>query len=120
MKKRILLAGLSLCTLAMATTITSCRKTIDCAIEGAFTSITATEDDNNVKEYTFKPNYYGDHTVNTVEWDFGDGQQATTNGTETVTHVYSSAGTKKVTARINIKYKSMTCSAKPEKSIDVQ
>ncbi|WP_129021934.1 PKD domain-containing protein [Edaphocola flava] len=120
MKKRILLAGLSLCTLAMATTITSCRKTIDCAIEGAFTSITATEDDNNVKEYTFKPNYYGDHTVNTVEWDFGDGQQATTNGTEMVTHVYSSAGTKKVTARINIKYKSMTCSAKPEKSIDVQ
>lgn len=120
MKKNILYTALAAGLLTVAGTLSSCRKVVDCALEGTFTSISATPDGTNVKQYSFKPNYYGSHTVNSVTWDFGDGQQATTNGLETVTHVYTAAGSKTVKASISTKYKSTTCTIKPEKTIEVQ
>lgn len=98
----------------------SCGKTVDCVLEGTFTSISATADANNVKLYTFTPNYYGSHEITKVDWDFGDGRQQTTLGSETVTHLYTTPGTKKIKAAINTKIKKTNCIASPERSIEVQ
>ncbi|RQO31129.1 hypothetical protein DBR32_10525 [Taibaiella sp. KBW10] len=106
--------------LAAIATISSCSKAIDCVLEGATTSISATKDASNVKQYTFKPGYLGSHSVSTVDWDFGDGQKTTTTGVASVVHTYATAGTKQVKATIKIKNKNKTCSAMPQKAVEVQ
>lgn len=114
---------LTICYLSLlssALILSSCRKTVDCVLEGTFTSVSATVDAANVKQYTFSPNYYGSHEVTKVDWDFGDGQKQTTLGKESVTHVYTTSGTKVVKASINTKIKKSTCTISPEKTINVE
>lgn len=115
-----ILTSCYLTLLSLALIFSSCRKTVDCVLEGTFTSISATVDDSNIKQYTFSPNYYGSHEVTKVDWDFGDGQQQTTSGKASITHVYTASGTKVVKAAINTKIKRTTCIASPEKTIKVE
>lgn len=109
-----------LCLFASTLLLSSCSKAVDCILEGTFTSISATRDATNVKQYTFTPNYYGSHEVTKVDWDFGDGQKQTTLGKESVTHVYTTSGDKVIKAAITTKIKRTTCTANPQKTINVE
>ena len=122
MKKSIFTLGLALFATTLIFTTTSCEKELegiaDCLAETSLTSINASVDPTNSKLYTFHVSYGGTHNLGSVKWKFGDGSEATTTGTETVTHTYEE-GTYKVTAHANITKNDDKCDAGVEKTIVV-
>ncbi len=110
------------CAAGLLFTQVSCKKTVenavDCFAESLLVSVSGTTDTINIKKMNFEARYLGSHTVKNVEWNFGDGATAIENGT-TTSHVYSSPGTYKAKAKINIVDGKSTCSPVPEKDITI-
>ncbi|MXV53003.1 PKD domain-containing protein [Pedobacter sp. HMF7647] len=73
---------------------------------------------DNPKTIYFIIDYNGSLTVNSVEWNYGDGTKETINGT-TASHTYQQAGTYTSQAKVNLKNGKSTCSVEPKKSITV-
>lgn len=122
MKKKIITLSLAVFTFSMVTVTSSCKKDlekiVDCLAESSLASIDASIDPANSKLYTFKVSYGGTHTLGTVKWKFGDGSEATTNGSETVTHTFAD-GAYKVTAEATITGEGATCNPVLEKNVVV-
>jgi PKD repeat protein len=109
-------------TLTFAFLFTSCKKTaesiIDCVGESLLVRVTATPDAGNSKLINVSVVYSGTHTVQSIDWQFGDGSTKNTTTTST-THTYTAVGTYEVKAKVHIKRGSATCSPEPKKSITV-
>jgi len=118
MKKGILL----LFVIAMIQLHSGCKKAttdaIDCFGESLLISLTHTADATNSKLINFQITYSGSYTVQSVEWQFGDGSTATVNGL-TTTHTYTANGNYTVKANVNIKNGGNTCTSSPEKNITI-
>ena len=117
----IRLSVAALCIFLVGHTI-SCKKALegitDCLAETSLTSINTSVDPDNSKVYTFYVSYGGTHNLGTVKWQFGDGAEATTNGTATVTHTFEE-GTFTVSATADISKNDDRCDAKVEKTVVV-
>ncbi len=118
MSKKIITLGIALCSFSLVTTTTSCKKVVDCLAEESLTSIDVSIDPANSKQYTFKVSYGGTHTLSTVNWKFGDGSEATSNGADAVTHTFQE-GTFKVIAETKITGDDKSCNPVVTKSIVV-
>ena len=93
-------------------------KGIDCFAESFFIKVKHTTDATNPKKVDFVIEYTGKYTLSSVKWTFGDGSTQTVNG-NTVSHIYSGAGTFTVKAGVTIKNGKETCTSSPTKSITV-
>ena len=93
-------------------------KGIDCVAESFFVKLKHTTDATNTKKVDFVIDYTGTYTLSSVKWTFGDGTTETITG-NTVSHVYSGAGTFTVKADVTIKNGKETCTSSPTKSITV-
>jgi len=100
----------------------SCRRdtedVIDCVTEAFFVGLTHSVDPGDSKKINFQINYSGAYAVTSVDWDYGDGNSESINGT-TAVHTYQQAGSFTVRAKVNIKNGSATCTIEPEKTITV-
>jgi hypothetical protein len=103
--------------------ISACKKdakqVVNCLSETAFSSIHTTVDAGNSKKYTFHVSYDGSGTLGTVNWNFGDGQQATTTGTAEVQHIFTD-GTYTVKAEPNISISGGSCKPSLKKTVEVK
>lgn len=93
-------------------------KGIDCFAEDLFIKVKHTTDATNPKKVDFVIEYTGKHTLSSVKWTFGDGTTQTVTG-NTVSHIYSGAGTFQLRADITIKSDSGTCTTSPTRSVTV-
>lgn len=122
MKKKLITFSIAAIAYSFLISATSCKKElegiVDCLAEQSLTSIDASIDPGNSKIYTFKVNYGGTHNLGSVKWRFGDGSEATTVGTATVTHTYAE-GSYKVTATAGITKNEDKCDAVVEKTVVV-
>lgn len=113
------MATISACSIIFAS---GCKKVLDsvvnCFAESSLFGINEQVDPSNSKIYIFKATYSGSHKLGEVKWTFGDGSEATTVGTESVSHTFSS-GTFTVKAEGNISNGSETCKPAPVKTITV-
>lgn len=108
-------AVLSLLLIVMASCKDDIEEATDCIGESVFTSMKHQASASNAREVTFTIEYIGDHTVSSVDWDFGDGSTQNVQGL-TATHTYSAPVTANVTANIHL---SGGCSFKKEKSVTI-
>lgn len=93
-------------------------KGIDCVAESFFIKLKHTTDATNTKKVDFVIDYTGTYTLSSVKWTFGDGSTETVSG-NTISHIYSGAGTFTVKADVTIKNSKESCTSSPTKSITV-
>lgn len=96
----------------------SCKKTLEsivnCTGEGLLMSVHHTVDGSSPKLVHFEGRYSGSHNLDSVTWDFGDGQTGTG---KTVDHTYAASGTYTVKAKIKITNGKSTCESDPTRSV---
>jgi hypothetical protein len=93
-------------------------KGIDCVAESFFVKLKNETDATNPKKVDFVINYTGTYTLSSVKWTFGDGSTETVAG-NTVSHIYSGAGTFEIRADVNITNGKETCTSSHTRSITV-
>lgn len=98
----------------------SCKKTlesiINCTGEGLLMSIHSNIDGASPKLVHFEAKYSGSHSIESVSWEFGDGNTSTSKNL-TVDHAYAASGTYNVKAKIKIVNGKSTCESDPAKSV---
>lgn len=92
---------------------------IDCVGESALLELKHTADATNAKKIDYEIGYNGSYTVSSVKWTFGDGSVIQTVEGNTVSHVYTTAGTYTAKAEVTIKKGSSSCNQSKTKSVTI-
>lgn len=92
---------------------------IDCFGDSLLLSIHHSADSGTPRTVNFTMKYSGINTVSGIDWNFGDGKTAHSDGT-TVSHTYTAAGTFTVKGNTTLSKSGGSCTVAPTKSLTVE
>jgi hypothetical protein len=96
----------------------SCGKIINCTGESLLISIDITPDGDEPNLVEFQVTYSGDFELESVDYDFGDGQSAKGEGT-LVAHRYATSGVFDAVIQVALKDKNRDCRAQFDRVVTV-
>lgn len=97
----------------------SSERIVDCFGESLKLSVHVTVNPNNAKQVSTEVKYWGEKKISGIKWEYGDGATETTTGL-TGNHLYASAGTYTVKARVTFTEGKSSCEVDPTKAVTIQ